>query len=169
MSGTAATDGAATDRAANDGAAWRIGARLAGEAGHVAVEYALTLPYLLLFCYGLMEISHFCYLRISMANIAHDAVRYAVVHSSASTTPKVAADISSYTNTEITNYGLSTGAATVTVTYNTNNAPGSTVNVSISYVFTPFMPGFNTIPGTATSFTDVAGPIVGSAQMIIGP
>ncbi len=146
-----------------------IGLWTQGEAGNVAVEYALTLPYLLMFLYGLLEFSHFAYLQVSMANIAHDAVRYAICHSSVSGSPKVASDISSYTNTELTNYGLSTSAATVTVTYNTNNVPGSTVNVKISYVFTPFMPGFNTIPGTSKTFTDIAGPIVASSQMIIGP
>jgi Flp pilus assembly protein TadG len=147
----------------------RTGFGHAGDAGNVAVEYALTAPILLGFCYGLMEISHFGYIQVSIANIAHDAVRYAIVHSSISSQPLVSSDITTYVNNEITGVGLGTAGSTVTVTYNTNNTPGSTVNVTISYPFTPFMPGFNAIPGTSATFTSLVGPVLASSQMTIGP
>jgi Flp pilus assembly protein TadG len=141
----------------------------AGDAGNVAVEYALTAPYLLAFCYGLMEVSHFAYIQLTLSDVAHDSVRYAVVHGSNSSQPLQASDISTYATNEMTSLSLSTAPATVTVTYNPNNSPGSTVSVSISYVFTPFMPGFNQIPGMTTTFTSLVGPVTASAQMVVGP
>jgi Flp pilus assembly protein TadG len=140
--------------------------------GHVAVEYALTLPYLLAFIYGIVEISHFAYLRTTVANVARDAVRYAVVHSSISAQPATAATVTTYVNNELSSLGLSqsgTGGTSVTVTYSPDNTPGSTVNVKISYPFAPFMPGFNAVPGSSTSFATLVGPILGSSQMVVNP
>jgi len=143
-----------------------------GEGGHVAVEYALCLPFLLGLIYGIVEISHFAYLRTTMENVAHDAVRYASVHSAQSGTPAISSDITTFTNNELSSLGLNpsgTGGTTVTVTYNPDNNPGSTVNVQISYPFVPFMTGFDRIPGSSATFTNLAGPIVGMAQLTISP
>jgi Flp pilus assembly protein TadG len=140
--------------------------------GGVAVEYALCLPYLLAFIYGIVEISHFAYLQTTVANAAHDAVRYAVVHSTVSAQPAVASDITSFVNSELSSLGLlqsGTGGTAVTVTYNPDNKPGSTVKVQISYPFTPFMPGFTSILGASGSFTALVGPILGTAQMVVNP
>jgi len=141
--------------------------RVVGESGNVAVEYALTLPMLLGFLYGLMEISHYGYLQVTVANAAKDALRYAIVHSSINATPLVASDITTYVDNQLTGLGLSLTGATVTVTYSPDNKPGSTVQVQISYPFTPFMPGFNAIPGSGTTFTNLVGPITGNAKMIL--
>ena len=146
--------------------------RRLGEGGHVAVEYALSLPFLLGIIYGIVEVSHYAYLRTTMANTAHDAVRYAAVHSSQATTPATTSDVKTFTNNELTGLGLNpdgTGGTTVTVTYTPDNSPGSTVNVSISYPFVPFMTGFDQIPGSSTTFTNLTGPILGSAQLTISP
>jgi len=61
--------------------------RRMGDRGSVAVEYALTLPILLAFIYGIMEISHFAYLKMTISDVAHDAVRYAIVNSASSGSP----------------------------------------------------------------------------------
>jgi Flp pilus assembly protein TadG len=143
-----------------------------GEGGHVAVEYALSLPFLLGIIYGIVEVSHYAYLRTTMANTAHDAVRYAAVHSSQATTPATTSDVKTFVNNELSGLGLNpdgTGGTTVTVTYNPDNSPGSSVNVSISYPFVPFMTGFDKIPGSSATFTNLAGPILGSAQLTISP
>lgn len=143
-----------------------------GERGQVAVEYALTLPYLAAFIYGIVEVSHFAYLRTTIANTAHDAVRYAVVHSTMSTQPLVASDITTYVSNELSSLGLNragTGGTAVTVTYSPDNSPGSTVQVQISYPFTPFMTGFNSIPGSPATFSALAGPILANAQMVVNP
>jgi len=143
-----------------------------GEGGHVAVEYALSLPFLLGLIYGIVEVSHFAYLRMTMTNAAHDAVRYAAVHSSIAPTPATTSDVKTFTNNELTGLGLNpdgTGGTTVTVTYTPDNSPGSTVRVAISYPFVPFMTGFDKIPGSSGTFTNLAGPILGSAQLTISP
>jgi Flp pilus assembly protein TadG len=137
--------------------------------GAVAVEYALCLPYLLAFIYGIVEISHFAFLRTTVANVARDAVRYAIVHSSISAQPLGATDISSYANSELTSLGLASAGNGVTVTYSPDNSPGSTVQVQISYPFTPFMPGLATIASASSSFTGFTGPIVGNAKMVMNP
>jgi Flp pilus assembly protein TadG len=143
-----------------------------GESGSVAGEYALTLPFLLGLIYGIIEVGHYAYLRITMANTTHDAARYAAVHGSQATTPATSSDVKTFVNNELTALGLNpdgTGGTAVTVTYTPDNNPGSTVQVSISYRFVPFMAGFDQIPGTSTSFTALSGPILGSAQLTISP
>jgi Flp pilus assembly protein TadG len=135
------------------------------EAGSVAVEYSMTLPFLLCLIYGIVEVSHFAYLKLSVAEVAHDGVRFAVVHSSANPSPETSTQIQTYVTNELNNLGLSQ-TATVTVTYGSGDTPGSTVQINISYPFTPFMPGFNTVPGTSKKFTDVAGPITATSEMV---
>jgi Flp pilus assembly protein TadG len=143
-----------------------------GEGGHVAVEYALCLPFLLGLIYGIVEVSHFAYLRTTMSNVAHDASRYASVHSSQSGQPLTTSDITTFVSNELSSLGLNpagTGGTTVTVTYTPDNTPGSTVNVQISYPFVPFMTGFDRIPGSSANFTNLAGPIIGMAQLTLSP
>jgi len=150
---------------------WPHRARI-DESGHVAIEYALTLPFLIAIIYGIVEISHFAYLRTTMTNVAHDAVRYAVVHSSTSGAPLTSSDITTFTSNELTSLGLNpngAGGTAVTVTYTPDNTPGSTVNVKISYPFVPFMPGFNAIPGSNRTFNGLVGPVLGSSQMTLSP
>ena len=143
-----------------------------GDRGSVAVEYALCLPFLLAFIYGIVEVSHFAYLRTTMSNVAHDGSRYAAVHSSTSAQPLAASDITTYVSSELSSLGLNpagSNGTTVTVTYNPDNSPGNTVNVAISYPFVPFMPGFDHIPGASGTFSNLAGPIVGVAQLTLSP
>jgi Flp pilus assembly protein TadG len=143
-----------------------------GERGSVAVEYALCLPFLLGLIYGIIEVSHYAYLRVTMSNIAHDAVRYASIHSSLASAPATASTVKSFANNELSALGLNpdgTAGTTVTVTYTPDNNPGNPVKVSINYPFVPFMTGFNKIPGTTTSFTALSAPIVASAQLTIMP
>jgi Flp pilus assembly protein TadG len=138
--------------------------------GNVAVEYALTFPFLVAMLYGILELSHYGYVQMTIANIAHDAARYAIVHSSVSSQPLVAADIGAFVNSRLGGLGFSTnghGGTAVTVTYAPDNTPGSTVNVNISYTFVPFMAGFNAVPGSTHTFTALSGSITGKAQMVL--
>jgi Flp pilus assembly protein TadG len=140
--------------------------------GHVAVEFALCLPFLFGLIYGIVEVSHFAYLRTTMSNVAHDASRYASVRSSQSTQPVSSSDVTTFVSNELSSLGLNpagTNGTTVTVTYTPDNSPGSTVNVQISYPFVPFMTGFDRIPGSSATFTNLAGPIIGMAQLTLSP
>jgi Flp pilus assembly protein TadG len=143
-----------------------------GEAGSVAVEYALCLPFLLALIYGIIEVSHYAYLRTTVANVAHDAVRYASIHSSSAQTPATASDVKSFVNNELSSLGLNpdgTAGTTVTVTYSPDNSPGNPVKVSITYPYVPLMGNFNRIPGTSATFTPLTAPVVASAQLTIMP
>ena len=73
-----------------------------GESGRVAVEYALCVPFLVAMMYGIIEVSHYAYLRTTMENVAHDAVRYAAIHSSQAQTPATASDVKTFTNSGMT-------------------------------------------------------------------
>jgi len=142
------------------------------DGGSVAVEYALCLPFLLAIIYGVVEVSHYAYLRTTMSNVAHDAVRYASIHSSLATTPATASDVKTFANNELSSLGLNpdgTAGTTVTVTYTPDNSPGNPVKVAINYPFVPFMTGFSKIPGTSTGFNALNAPIVASAQLTIMP
>ena len=143
-----------------------------GERGHIAVEFALTAPLLVGFLYGILEVSHFGYLRMTVSNVAHDGARYAMVHSAISAQPLVASDITTHVTNQLSALSLiTTGAngATVTVTYSPNTNPGSTVLVQISYPFVPIMPGFNSIPGTGLTFNALVGPITALSKMVVSP
>ncbi len=87
-------------------------------------------------------------------------------------TPVTSSDVTTFVSTELSSLGLNpvgTGGTAVTVTYTPDNSPGSTVKVQISYPFLPFMTGFDRIPGSSQTFTKLAGPIVGLAQLTISP
>jgi Flp pilus assembly protein TadG len=137
--------------------------------GSVVVEYALTFPYLVALIYGIFELSHYAYVQMTIANIAHDAARYAVVHGSLSTDPLVASDITTFINNELGGLGFkkTTGGTTVTVTYSPDNTPGSTVSVNISYTFVPFMAGFDAVPGSSHKFKALNSTITGAAQLVV--
>jgi hypothetical protein len=94
------------------------------------------------------------------------------VHSSQSGQPLTTSDITTFVSNELSSLGLNpagTAGTTVTVTYTPDNTPGSTVNVQISYPFVPFMTGFDHIPGSSANFTNLAGPIIGMAQLTLSP
>ena len=143
-----------------------------GDRGHIAVEFALTAPILVAFLYGILEVGHFSYLRMTVSNVAHDGARFAIVHSSISPQPLVGSDIATHVTNQLSALSLITtgvNGATVTITYTPDTKPGSTVLVQISYPFVPIMPGFNSIPGTSTTFNSLIGPIAARSKMVMSP
>jgi Flp pilus assembly protein TadG len=129
----------------------RLRARWRGrsEAGEVVVEFAFTFPIFALFLYGIVEFSHYVFTDIALADAAREGARYAMVRGASSPTPASTADITTFVKGQIAL--LDPASATVTVTYNPDNNPGSTVNVKVSYPFTPFMPGFGYIAAQTMS------------------
>jgi Flp pilus assembly protein TadG len=100
---------------------------------------------------GMMEVGIAGLISNSVSFAAQRAARYASVRGSASGHAASAADI----QTIAQQYAapLSTSAITVSVTWTPNNAPGSTVQVVVSYAIRPaFLPvsaGALTLAGTA--------------------
>jgi Flp pilus assembly protein TadG len=101
-----------------------------------------------------------------LSNAARDAVRYAIVHGSKSTSPATSDDIQTFVRNEAR--GLKANSITVTSCWNPqappnqcpgptgNNAPGKVVSVSVAYSFHPLYP-----------FAAVTLPLASSAQMVI--
>jgi Flp pilus assembly protein TadG len=126
-----------------------------GERGQALVEFALTLPILLTFIFGLMQICMAFYTHEYISELAREGTRYAIVHgSTCATSPGGASCTASTTASDATSVAsyvqgsgwpnLGGGALTPTVNYlNGDEAPGHQVQVSITYKFPyniPFIP-----------------------------
>jgi len=123
---------------------------LAGnDEGSALVEIALTLPVLITFFFGLIEVSLAFYTHQVLSESAREGTRYAMVHGSTCTTGSgsactvSAATVNSYVSgLSWPNFGGS--AMSVNTTYpDGNEAPGSRVQVTATYGFpfrVPFIP-----------------------------
>ena len=120
--------------------------------GTASIEFGVVLPAFMLLLYGMIELSHFGYSKVALADAAREGVRYAMVRGAASGAPASADSIRTYVRGRI---GLLDPTdVTVTPSFAPNNSPGSTVTVSVSYPFVPFLPGYSSL-GSAT-LTDSA-------------
>jgi Flp pilus assembly protein TadG len=118
-----------------------------GERGQALVEFAFTLPILLTFVFGLMEICLMFYTREYISELAREGTRYAIVHgSTCATSPNGASCTASPTASDATSVAkyvqergwpnLGGGKLNPVVTYlNGDEAPGHQVRVSITYQF----------------------------------
>ncbi len=116
--------------------------------------------------FGIFSLAMTIYTWSFLSNAARDAVRYAIVHGSKSTSPASADDIQTYVRNEAK--GLNPSSITVTSCWNPqappnqcpgptgNNAPGKVVSVNVAYTYHPFYP-----------FASVTLPLSSSAQMVI--
>jgi Flp pilus assembly protein TadG len=116
--------------------------------------------------FGIISFAMTIYTWSFLSNAARDAVRYAIVHGSKSTSPATSDGIQTFVRNEAK--GLNPGAITVTSCWNPqappnacpgptgNNAPGKVVSVNVAYTFHPFYP-----------FSNVSLPLSSSAQMVI--
>jgi len=134
--------------------------------GQTFAEFAIVvLPMLLLF-FGIVSFAMTVYTYNFLSNAARDAVRYAIVHGSKSSSPATADDIQTFVRNEAK--GLKASSINVTTCWNPqappntcpgptgNNAPGKVVSVDVSYSLHPFYP-----------FMNVTLPLSSSAQMVI--
>jgi Flp pilus assembly protein TadG len=82
---------------------------------------------------AIMEFGRLGFAYNSVSFAAHRAARYAAVHGSASANPASAANIQA----QALNYmaALDSTKATVTTTWTSDNNPGSTVQVAVTYGF----------------------------------
>lgn len=143
--------------------------------GSSLVEYAIVVPVLLTFLFGIMDFSRFLYTYHFISEVAREATRYAVVRGSsfsgtacASTATfacdATSANIQSYVRS-LTPPGINassvlatatwpgaapTGASGTCSTANGNNSPGCLVQVVVSYPY-KFMLPF--LPSSASTWT----------------
>ncbi|MGH7913074.1 MAG: TadE/TadG family type IV pilus assembly protein [Candidatus Binataceae bacterium] len=122
--------------------------------GQTYAEFLMVVLPTLGIIFGIISFAMTIYTYSFLSNAARDAVRYAIVHGSKSTTPATSDDIQSFVRDEA--QGLRASAISVSTTWNPDNHPGSTVNVQVSYSYHPFYP-----------FADVTLPLSSSSQMVI--
>ncbi len=122
--------------------------------GQTYAEFMMVVLPTLTLMFGIISFGMTIYTYSFLSNAARDAVRYAIVHGSKSTSPASSDDIQTYVRNEAR--GLKASAISVSSSWNPNNNPGSTVNVQVSYSFHPFYP-----------FASVTLPLSSSAQMVI--
>jgi Flp pilus assembly protein TadG len=122
--------------------------------GQTYAEFMMVVLPTLMLIFGIISFAMTVYTYSFLSNAARDAVRYAIVHASKSTSPASSDDIQTYVRNEA--QGINPSALTVQTSWNPNNSPGSTVNVQVSYSYHPFYP-----------FNNVTLPLSSSAQMVI--
>jgi len=109
--------------------------------GHAMVELAVTMPVMMMFIIGFMQLCMAFYTYDAISEMAREGTRYAIVRGSTCVTPVNgsctvnAANVNAF----VKSIGFLNGnssALTVATTYpDGNEAPGSRVKVSISYLF----------------------------------
>ena len=122
--------------------------------GQTYAEFMMVVLPAISLVFGIVSFAMTVYTYSFLSNAARDAVRYAIVHGSKSTSPATSDSIQTYVRNEA--QGLKASAISVSTTWNPNNSPGSTVNVQVSYSFHPFYP-----------FANVTLPLSSSSQMVI--
>lgn len=134
--------------------------------GQTYAEFLMVVLPTLSLMFGIISFGMVIYTYSFLSNAARDAVRYAIVHGSKSTSPVSSDDIQTYVRNKA--QGLKASSITVSSCWNPqappnqcpgpsgNNAPGKVVSVQVSYSYHPFYP-----------FNSVTLPLSSSAQMII--
>jgi Flp pilus assembly protein TadG len=134
--------------------------------GQTYAEFMMVVLPTVSILFGIFSFGMTIYTYSFLSNAARDAVRYAIVHGSKSSSPASADTIQTYVRNEAK--GINPSSISVTSCWNPqappnqcpgasgNNAPGKVVSVSVSYSYHPFYP-----------FSGVTLPLTSSAQMII--
>jgi Flp pilus assembly protein TadG len=128
-----------------------FGLRFGSRRGSEVVESALAVLSFALLMVGIMEFGLVGMISNSVAFGAENAARYASVHGSSSIAPASLANVQTVAQSYAAPLG--SGPLTVTVTWNPNNNPGSTVTVKVSCSMSPLLFGPSggvTLAGTAT-------------------
>jgi Flp pilus assembly protein TadG len=122
--------------------------------GQTFAEFMMVVLPTIGLIFGIVSFAMTVYTYSFLSNAARDAVRYAIVHGSKSTSPATSDVIQTFVRNEA--QGLKASAISVSTSWNPDNRPGSTVNVQVSYSYQPFYP-----------FNSVTLPLSSSAQMVI--
>lgn len=141
------------------------------ERGSTLVEFALVFILFMTVLLGIAGFGHALYTYHFVSNVAREATRWAAVNGStcatdsSCTAPATSSDIDAYVKS-LAPPGITPANITTTVTYptvasgpticaTTNNAPGCTVEVQVSYPFTFIFPLLPTNPLTMSSSSEM--------------
>jgi Flp pilus assembly protein TadG len=119
---------------------------LRSEAGGSLVEFAITIPFMLSFIFGLMELCIACYTHELISEVAREATRYAIVHGATCITGSGSSCTASASS--VNTYALATGLPNIgggTLTPSTTypdggEAPGDRAQVKVTYLFPLYIP-----------------------------
>lgn len=115
------------------------------EEGAAAVEFALLLPLLMMILFGIIEFGLVLFNQEVITNASREGARFGIVIGN----PRPATgQIQDVVNTYLTNAGLNSGNATVSVA-GAQGASGSDLTVSVTFPYT-----FLVLPNFAASLTD---------------
>jgi Flp pilus assembly protein TadG len=146
--------------------------RLRGEEGAALLEYALIFILFMMLLFGIMGMGQMLYSYHFVSSVARDATRWAAVNGStcnsdgSCTAPAQPGDVKTYV-TNHTPLGIDSSQVTTTPTWNpagsngptacatTDNLPGCTVEVKVSYKYTFVFPLIRTTPLTLSSTSEM--------------
>jgi Flp pilus assembly protein TadG len=115
------------------------------------LELGLSMTMFLMCLFGAMEFGRAVFVYNSLAFLAHQGARWAMVRGSASPTPATATTIQDYVQGMA--YGVAPGRVAVTTVWTPNTSPGSQVKVTASFAFDflgPYMPADFTMQSSST-------------------
>jgi Flp pilus assembly protein TadG len=116
------------------------------------VELAISLMAFLFLVFGVMDFGWGIYDANWCTSAAQDAVRYASVRGSQSTSPATADDVANYVKGLVV--AMDTSRLSVNTTWTPDNNPGSTVQVVVSYTVNPISGlSFSSFPVSSTATT----------------
>lgn len=145
---------------------------LRSEKGSTLLEFALVFILFMTMLLGIAGFGHALYAYHFVSNAAREATRWAIVNGStcasdsSCTAPATPSDIDAYVKS-LAPPGITAANITTTVTFSpagvsgpaicatTNNAPGCTVEVQVSYPFTFIFPLLPTKPITMSSTSEM--------------
>jgi Flp pilus assembly protein TadG len=107
-------------------------APLRGERGAAAVEFALVVPLLLLFVFGIVSVSRAFQVQATLSAAAREAARSMALGNSVSAAKDAAVFAASTSS-----LALSSGQVSVSPSTCTGAGPGTNVTVTITYSFAP--------------------------------
>ena len=136
--------------------------RLRSEQGSALVEFALTVPILVTFFFGLIQVCLASYMHEVISETAREGTRYAMVHGSSCVTGNGSTSCTA-TAAAVTSYiaangwpNIGGGTLGINTTYpDGNENPGNRVQVNVTYLFPfkiPFVPP-STLTMSSTSVT----------------
>ena len=127
----------------------RVLTRRRDERGSQLIEFGLVSILLFTLLFGIMEFGRAIWIYSTVAHLAREGARYAIVRGTESGDTTDAASVEAYVQSRAAGMpGL-----TVTTTWDPDNDPGSVVQVRVDRQFDPIVPivGLPTIPLSSTS------------------
>ena len=127
----------------------RVLMRRRDERGSQLIEFGLVSILLFTLLFGIMEFGRAIWIYSTVAHLAREGARYAIVRGTESGGTADAASVEAYVQSR----AAGMAGLTVTTTWDPDNDPGSVVQVQVDRQFDPIVPivGLPTIPLSSTS------------------